>query len=130
MSSNPQPVAVYVQITNERVHQTSCHSDNTVNVDLDRNGVPVGVEVIGALSVTMDGEVCRCAPTPSAAPTQTDEDLIDIVAEALRERPFHFGPNTRDSIVRGMDKVYLTGAERQDLACMALDALRQVSAGE
>lgn len=73
---------IYVQITNEPVHRTSCHSENTVNVDLDRNGVPVGVEVIGALSVAVDGEVCRCAPTPSTAPAQISEAVFLGVVRA------------------------------------------------
>lgn len=63
---------------------------------------------------------------PPAAGEDDTEKLIDVVAEALRERPFHFGPNTRESIVRGMDKVWLTGNERRDLARMALDAVNQV----
>lgn len=73
---------IYVQITNEPVVKTDCHSDSTLNVDLDRNGVPVGVEVVGALSVTVDGEVCRCAPTPAATPARTSDDgPINVVAE-------------------------------------------------
>lgn len=66
-------------------------------------------------------------PQASSAEHSDTERLVDIVAEALRERPFHFGPNTRESIVRGMDKVWLTGNERRDLARMAVDAHEEVA---
>lgn len=66
-------------------------------------------------------------PQASSAEQSDTERLVDVVAEALRERPFHFGPNTRDAIVRGMDKVWLTGNERRDLARMALDAHEEVA---
>lgn len=65
---------VYVRVSNEPVAKTDSHSNNTLNVDLDRYGVPVGVEVLGALEVQIDGVVCRCAPTPSAAPAQTEDE--------------------------------------------------------
>ena len=64
---------VYVRVSDEPVAKTDCHSGSTLNVDLDRYGVPVGVEVLGALEVRVDGVVCRCAPTPSAAPVQIPE---------------------------------------------------------
>jgi hypothetical protein len=118
---------LYVRLMNEPVHRTSCHSDNTVNVDLDGNGVPAGVEVLNAIGLEVDGQPVNL---PEAIGEAATEKLIDVVAEALRERPFRFGPNTRESIVRGMDKVFLTGNERRDLARMALDAVNQVMRDE
>jgi hypothetical protein len=63
-------------------------------------------------------------------PPADGDGLVDVVAEALRERPFLFGPNTRDSITRGMDKVFLTGNERRDLARMALEAVAEAQKEE
>lgn len=76
---------IYVRVSGESVARTSTHSGNTLNVDLDRYGVPVGVEVLGALEVRVDGVVCRCAPTPSAAPAQTDDALVSAIAESLQD---------------------------------------------
>lgn len=73
---------VYVRISDEPVAKTDSRSNGTLNVDLDRYGVPVGVEVLGALEVQIDGVVCRCAPTPSAAPTQISEDVFLNVVKA------------------------------------------------
>lgn len=71
-------------------------------------------------------EVLAALDTPTHPPKASVEDaLVDVVAEMLRERPFRFGPNTRDSITRGMEKVWLTGNERRDLARMALEAVAE-----
>jgi DNA-binding CsgD family transcriptional regulator len=69
---------VYVRLSNEPVVKTHHHSDNTLNVDVDYYGVPVGVEILGALEVQIDGEVCRCAPTPSAAPMKSPLSQLEI----------------------------------------------------
>lgn len=66
-------------MSDEHVVKTHCSAGDTVNVDVDYYGAPVGVEVIGALSVAVDGEVCRCAPTPSAAPTQLSQREVDVI---------------------------------------------------
>lgn len=53
---------VYVRLTDEPVHRTSRHSADTVNVDLDADGVPVGIEIIGAVSAEINGEHVLIAP--------------------------------------------------------------------
>jgi DNA-binding CsgD family transcriptional regulator len=70
---------IYVRITNEPVHRTSCHSDNTVNVDLDSNGVPVGVEVIGALSVTVDGHEVTARTPAHDGEGELSHHEVDVV---------------------------------------------------
>ena len=46
---------VYVRFSNSRVARTMEGADGGANVDLDADGQMVGVELLGAISVTLDG---------------------------------------------------------------------------
>jgi len=46
---------VYVRLSTKPVARTMSSVDTGVNVDLDERGELVGVELIGAVSVTWDG---------------------------------------------------------------------------
>lgn len=116
--------AVYVTVSREQVHRTSCHSDNTVNVDLDGNGVPVGVEVIGAIGLEVDGH-----PVNLPGSGADTEKLVAAVAEGLRDFKFEVGPNTLEMLKVGQ-AVYLTPEERHRLAHAAVNAHGQVMRDE
>jgi hypothetical protein len=63
--------------------------------------------------------------TPSAA----GPDLVDAVAEVLRDFKFEVGPITLEMLKVGQ-AVYLTPEERHQIAHAALNAVGQVKAGE
>lgn len=77
VSSNPQPRAVYVKVSDKDIVKTHCNAGDTVNVDVDYYGVPVGVEVLGALSVTVDG--VEVTPQASSAERSIDPYIVEVL---------------------------------------------------
>lgn len=51
------------------------------------------------------------------------EHAEGLVAEALQDYALTIGPNTRDDLARGMERVHLSGGERQDVAMIATKTL-------
>lgn len=82
---------VYIAVSGEKVHRTSSHAGGTINVDLDSNGVPVGVEILGALSVEVDGALVMSwvrEPDPVTAlesvfelPSERQMEILELLAQ-------------------------------------------------
>lgn len=67
---------VYVYLTDAPVRRTSSAMTTKINIDNDGEWNPVGVEVLGAVKVTIDGRVVL--PTPDSP-----EDLVEAVAREI-----------------------------------------------
>lgn len=50
-------------------------------------------------------------------------DAVTVVADALADIKIELGPNTVESIARGMRRISLSGSERRNIALVAVDAL-------
>lgn len=67
---------VYVYLSDTPVRHTSTGFTDRINVDQGENWQPVGVEVLGAVKVTIDGRTVLPVP-------ETPEDLVEAVAREI-----------------------------------------------
>jgi len=116
-------VSVYVELSGRRVGYTVEEYDGALNVDMDDYDEPVGVEILDARKVTINGRQVH-------PPKAIGEADIELVAEALRDFRLNLGPNTLGFIRNGQDSVALTGSERHQIAHAAVSALRPVPTDE
>lgn len=114
---------VYVQLSGDAVDSTRC-VDGCVDINLDLNGAGevVGVEVLGAVAVEVDGK--RVQDADEGGQERSDpEKLIKSVAERLRDFRFEVGPITWSLLSAGQNRVHLTPEERHQIARAAVQAL-------
>ncbi len=77
MSSDTQDV--YVYLADKPIHRTVGCGMGGVNVDLAASGDVVGVECLGARSVTVDGQ-----PVAAPSPAVDREALADLAGHHMR----------------------------------------------
>lgn len=109
--------SVYVLLSGRQVSHTLEEYEGSLNVDLDDYGEPVGVEILDARKVTINGRQVH-------PPQAIGEADIELVAEALRDFRLRLGPNTVDRIRDGADSIPLSGRERHEVAHAALVAMK------
>lgn len=129
MSSNPQPPKHIAYEVIRKFIQTNVGYDGGHLMDVQAEELTILLSDAGLLRDEVDGVVCRCAPSPSAAPAQTEDALVSAVAEGLRDFKFEVGPNTLEMLKVGQ-AVYLTPEERHQIAHAVVNAYQQVVRGE
>lgn len=108
---------VYVRFSDEPVKRTHSHAADTINVDVDENGVPVGVELVGAQHVQINGQ----SITP--APSFPEGDCVDRVSRVLRGYRIKLGVNALSLIKDGhWHSVPLSLGEMRDIAWLLQEA--------
>jgi hypothetical protein len=108
---------IYVRLTDEPVVKTHHHSDNTLNVDVDYYGVPVGVEILGAIGVEVDGREVRIIPR------HPEGDYVDKVTAVLSGYRQQLGPNAISLIGEGVWKsLPLSLGDLRNIAWLLHDA--------
>ena len=108
---------VYVRISDNNVKRTHVHAGGMLNVDVDDSGVPVGVEVVGALQVLVNGHPV------SPAPAHPEGELVDKVSATLRGYRLQLGTNSLSLIKSGTwTSVPLSGGEMRDITWLLQEA--------
>lgn len=117
MNGSTAGVSVYVHVSDEKIRRTHRNAGGTVNVDVDESGVPVGVEVLGAFRVDIDGR--PATPIPGLP----QGDAVDKVSQALRGYRIHLGSNTLALIKQDLwSSVPLSPGEMRDIAWLLQEA--------
>jgi hypothetical protein len=109
--------SVYVRVSDAPIVRTVHYPGDNINVDLDHFSGPVGIEVLGAIGVEIDGLAAR------AIPSFLEGDLVDQVTAALTGYRHNLGPNALSLIKDGVWKsLPLSLGEMRDIAWLLQEA--------